>query len=111
MKLRFMLPAALALLQRKSGAQVGVNASLLDVIIEQQSPGSRRRRATTGSLLDARRPAGGDPQLSLLEGHLRHAILDPGARERLVNAEMRRTGGTRAAAIREVLRALEHDNR
>lgn len=46
-----------------------------------------------------------------LEGHLRSAILDPGARERLVDAAMQSSGGDRAAAIREVLYDLERDNR
>ena len=50
-------------------------------------------------------------QLSALEGHLRNAILDPNARERLVKDAMRIAGGSRAAAIRKVLRDLGDEDK
>jgi hypothetical protein len=49
-------------------------------------------------------------QLAALEGHLRNAILDPGARERLVNHAMRTSTGDRATAIRKVLADLHGEN-
>jgi hypothetical protein len=58
---------------------------------------------------DAPKPPG--RELAVLEGHLRHAILDPAAAGRLVQDEMRATGCDRAAAIREVLRDLESEER
>lgn len=78
---------------RRPRAQVQVRST-------GQSPASGGRR-TTGS----------GPQLAALEGHLRNAILDPAARERLIDAAIKKTGGNRAAAIRDVLRAVERDNR
>src|SRR5215472_5870897 len=74
------------------------NAGLLDDIIAQQSPSRLRKR----------RPV---PQLAALEGHLRNAILDPGARERLVNDAVRTTAGDRAAAIGKVLADLHDDDK
>jgi hypothetical protein len=79
------------------------NGGLLDAIIARQSPqntpGQRQRR----------RPVQ-NPQLAALEGHLRNAILDPGARERLVNHAMRTSTGDRATAIRKVLADLHGEN-
>src|SRR4051812_26402992 len=122
--MRFLLPAALdattaiyigiglaacvlvlivwSLLRRRSRTQ-SPNENLLDAIIERQ--GSGRSRSLP------RRAAGGGPQLSALEGHLRNAILDPNARERLVKDAMRITGGGRAAAIRKVLRDLGDEDK
>ena len=50
-------------------------------------------------------------QLSALEGHLRSAVLDLNARERLVKDAMRDAGGNRAAAIRKVLRDLAEEDK
>ena len=47
----------------------------------------------------------------MLERHLRNAILDQNARERLVNDAMRTNSGTRAAAIRKVLRDLGDEHK
>jgi hypothetical protein len=47
----------------------------------------------------------------MLERRLRNAILSESARERLVNHAMRTGAGNRAAAIREVLRDLEDENK
>jgi hypothetical protein len=68
-----------SILRRRSRAQ-SPNENLLDAIIERQSPGSGPSR----SVPDACRPAGSGPQLSALEGHLRNAVFDVKARERLV---------------------------
>ena len=87
---------------RRPRAQVQARSTghLPKDILARQSPASGGRR-TTGS----------GPQLAALEGHLRNAILDPAARERLIDAAIKKTGGNRAAAIRDVLRAVERDNR
>ena len=50
------------------------------------------------------------PQLSRLESLLRLAILDVGARDRLVADAMRKTGGYREAAVQRVLDDLHRDN-
>ena len=88
------------------------NAGLLDAIIARQSPpstlGQRQQRRPAPT--QQRRPAQ-NSQLATLEGHLRHAILDPGARERLVNDGMRTTAGDRAAAIRKVLADLHGEDK
>jgi hypothetical protein len=47
----------------------------------------------------------------MLERHLRNAIFDENARERLVNDAMRTDGGKRAAAIRKVLRDLGDEDK
>jgi hypothetical protein len=47
----------------------------------------------------------------MLERHLRDAILNENARERLVNDAMRTNGGTRAAAIRKVLSDLGDEDK
>jgi len=47
----------------------------------------------------------------VLEGHLRNAILDARARERVVNDAMWTTGGDRAAAIRKVLGDLNEEDK
>ena len=94
------------LLRRRARAQLS-DETLLKAIIERQSPGGRERPSRRGP--DARRSAGG-PQLSVLEGHLRNAILDASARERLVKDAMT-TGVGRAAAIRKVLLDLEEEDR
>jgi hypothetical protein len=60
--------------------------------------------------LDVRQLAASGPQLSALEGHLRNAILDASARERLVKDAMT-SGVGRAAAIRKVLRDLEEEDK
>jgi len=49
-------------------------------------------------------------EMARLEGHLRQAVLDPAARERLVRDAMRVTGGDRMAALRKVLADIERDN-
>jgi hypothetical protein len=91
---------AVALRRPRARTQARPTGHLLEDILARQSPGS-----------GGRHPTGSGPRLAALEGHLRNAILDPGARERLVDAAIRKTGGDRAAAIREVLRAFERDNR
>jgi hypothetical protein len=88
------------------------NASLLDTIIARQSPASSGPiRAPARSEPDAYRPVRSGPQLSVLEGHLRNAVLDAPARERLVADAMRATGGNRAAAIGKVLRDLHDEDK
>ena len=82
-------------------ASMHADKNLLDAIVERQSPGSWRQR----------RPEKGGPQHAMLEGHLRNAILDRSARERLVEFAMNKTGGDRAEAICLVLRDLENDNK
>jgi hypothetical protein len=57
-----------------------------------------------------RQKQGGDGP-DALEQHLRAAIPDRAARERLVHDAMRRTGGDRARAIRIVLDDLARDRR
>jgi hypothetical protein len=100
---------------RKARAWVDPNASLLDAIIARQSPPSERRRATTRALErrepDACKSMAGGPELSVLEGHLRNAVLNAPARERLVADAMWTTGGNRAAAIRKVLRDLHDEDK
>jgi len=95
-----------SILRRRSRAQ-SPNENLLDAIIERQSPGSGPSR----SVPDACRPAGSGPQLSALEGHLRNAVFDVKARERLVQDAMQAVGGSRAAAIRKVLRDLDEEDK
>jgi hypothetical protein len=103
------------LYSRKARAQLDTNEGLLDTIIERQSPGAGRQRRTASALprtmTGALRPTGGGPQLSVLEGHLRNAILNADARERLVKDAMRVTGGDRAAAISKVLRDLHEEDK
>jgi hypothetical protein len=83
------------------------NAALLDAIINGQLLGKTRRpRATTSP----NQIGVSASQLSRLEGHLRSAILDSGARERLVQHAMLKTGGDRAKAIRQVLDDLMAEN-
>ena len=82
-------------------ASMHADKNLLDAIVARQSPGSWRQR----------RPEKAGPQHAMLEGHLRNAILDRSARERLVAFAMNKTGGDRAEAIRLVLRDLENDNK
>lgn len=92
------------LLRRRKFRPLSVtNENLLNAIIERQSPGSKPPRVC--------RPAEGAPQVSVLEGHLRNAILDARARERLVNDAMSTTGGDRAAAIRKVLGDLNEEDK
>jgi hypothetical protein len=103
------------LLRRRCGA----NENLLDTIIERQSPGSGRQRpfwrGPEAPPLPGRRGrkanwmAADGTQLSMLEGHLRSAVLDTNARERLVKDAM--ASGGRAAAIRKVLRDLEDEDK
>ena len=63
------------------------------------------------SLSDARRQAVDRSQIEALERHLATAILDPGARDRLITDAMRVTDGDRAEAIRKVLRDLEEEDK
>ena len=90
-------------LGRKSGRS-RTNKALLETIIggKPQAPQGARRVPKAG------KPSG---QLALLEGRLRTAILDTGARERMVTQAMRSTGGDRAAAIRKVLADLEAEDK
>ena len=84
---------------------------LLDSMIGQQQSrrsGRGRSKATTSPSRQRRETA---PQLAMLERRLRNAILSESARERLVNHAMRTSAGNRAAAIREVLRDLEDENK
>lgn len=94
--------------RRPSGAQ-STNENLLEAIIERQSPGSERQRPLRRGP-DTRQPAAGVPQLSLLEGRLRTAILDAKARERLVKDTMA-TCNDRSAAVRKVLHDLEAEDK
>ena len=104
--------AGRSLLRRGSRTRSSASRNLLNTIIAQQSAGSRYPAPVASGLsrrvAGAARPAQGGPELAALERHLRTAILDPNARERLVKDAMRKTGGGRAAAIRKVLRDL-HD--
>lgn len=94
------------ILGRRSSARQRADKQLLDAVIQKQSAGSIRR--SSGSVPHAGRATG---QLALLEGDLRNAIFDPGARERLVKDAIRATGGDRAAAIRKVLSDLEREDK
>jgi hypothetical protein len=94
------------LLRRRARAQLS-GETLLNAIIERQSPGGRQHLSRRSP--DARLSAAGGPQLSVLEGHLCNAILDASARERLVKDAMT-AGVDRAAAIRKVLRDLEEED-
>ena len=96
--MRFPLSAAVAALSLKNPVPPdtsNLDSDLLDAIIKRQSPGSGRQRPT---LRDVRQSAASGPQLSVLEGHLRNAILYANARERLVKDAMA-TGVGRATAI------------
>src|SRR6476620_5194880 len=107
--MRFPLSAAVAALSLKNPVPPdtsNLDSDLLDAIIKRQSPGSGRQRPT---LRDVRQSAASGPQLSVLEGHLRNAILYANARERLVKDAMA-TGDGRATAIRKVLRDLEEED-
>ena len=99
--------------RRKFQPPAGDYERLLDAIIDRQSPAIRQRRRTTSGSgpLNAGRRGRGSPQVSMLEGHLRSAIIDAGARERLVANAMPTTGGDRAAAIRKVLRDLADEDK
>lgn len=96
--------------RRKFYARSDANESLLDSIIEKQSPKPGRRPVSRLAPV-AGRSGRGEIRLSVLEGHLRNAILDRSARERLVNAAMRATGGDRPAAIRRVLDDLHNEDK
>ena len=87
----------------------GANKNLLNAIVAGQSSGSGHQRQS-GSAPDVRPAKGSGPQLSALEGHLRSAILNPQARERLIKDAMRTTGTDRSAAIRKVLSDLHAEN-
>ena len=104
-----------SLFRHVSRTRASANRDLLNTILERPSVGSPDRRPTAPglarSLRDARRPAEGRPQLAALERHLRTAILDPGARERLVKDAMRTTGGSRATAVRKVLHDLHDEDK
>ena len=103
------------LLRRRTRTRVDHDASLLDAIVAQHSPASGRQRATirASARIDpnAGRPMEDGSQLSGLEGHLRNAVLNAPARERLVADAMRATDGNRAAAIRKVLRDLHDEDK
>jgi hypothetical protein len=90
-------------LRRKFGRS-RTDKALLETIIG----GKPRAPQGAGSVPKAGKPSG---QLALLEGHLRTAIFDPGARERMVAQAMRSAGGDRAAAIRKVLADLEGEDK
>ncbi len=102
------------LLSRRPRTRPDANAILLDAIIAQQSPDLGRQhpatRASSRSVPDLPRSADGGPQLAALEGHLRNAVLNANARERLVKDAMRVTRGDRVAAIRKVLRDLHEED-
>ena len=104
-----------ALVRRRAGARSSANKDLLNAIIERQSAGSRLNHPGTfgSSGLATAPPRAAQPgsQLAALEGHLRTAILDAGARERLVRDAMRVVGGNRAAAIRKVLHDLHDEDK
>jgi hypothetical protein len=101
--------------RRNSGARQNPNETLLNAIIERQSPGPGHQRsgrpASTQRVRPGPRPTGGDKRLAMLEGHLRNAILDANARERLVIDAMRVTHGNRTAAIDKVLRDLHGEDK
>lgn len=91
------------------------DAALLDEIIQRQS-GTTDGSSAPPAASRPRAPAPGahataDPALAALEGHLRNAILDAAARERLVCEAMRSVGDHRAAAIRKVLRDLHDEDK
>ena len=89
--------------RRKSSRSL-TNKALLETIIG----GKLQTELGAGTVPKAGKPS---RQLALLEGHLRIAILDPGARERMVAQAMRSVGSDRAAAIRKVLADLEAENK
>ena len=64
------------ILGRMSGARRRTGRKRLNAVIQRESAGSRRR--SSGSVPQAGLARG---QLALLEGHLRTAIFDPGARK------------------------------
>ena len=88
---------------RRGEARTG--KKLLAAILEKESPS---RRVPRSSVPSQSRPTG---RLASLEGHLRTAILDPNARERLVADTLRRTCGDRAAAVRKVLSDLAAEDK
>ena len=75
-----LAPIGWAMLRRRGRAQLS-DEILINAIIERQSPGGRQHPSRRGP--DARLSAAGRQQFSVLEGHLRNAILDASARERL----------------------------
>jgi hypothetical protein len=87
---------------RRRAIPTPADALLLDAIIERQSPKSSRHSKAPLA------PAGAG--LAALEGHLRTAILDPTARERLISAAQA-SGRDRAAAIRKVLSDLQQEDK
>jgi hypothetical protein len=96
---------------RRSGLRQTSGKNLQRAAVERSSPWSgspSARRPLAGSVPQVGRAAG---QLDMLERHLRTAIFDPGARERLVADALRRAGGNRAVAIRQVLSDLESEDR
>lgn len=103
------------LLLRKSKARPNAEDSLLDAGTAQPSQESGRQRSSparsTGSVPEFHRPASNGPQLSVLEGQLRSAILSTGARERLIRHALQTTNGDSVAAIRKVLNDLAEDNK
>jgi hypothetical protein len=96
---------------RRSRTRPASGKDLLTAAIKRQSPRARSpalRRSSSGNVPSVVRPMG---HLASLERHLRTAIFDPGARERLVGDALRSAGGDRAAAIREVLSDLENEHK
>src|SRR4051812_7545806 len=64
----------------------------------------------SGSVEDTHQITRAGPGVAMLEAHLRNAILDPGARNRLINEATKGTRGDRAAAIQKVLNDLHAEN-
>jgi len=96
---------------RRSGLRQMPGKDLVRAAIEKPSPRSRSpapKRASTGSVPRVGPPTG---QLAALERHLRTAIFDQGARERLIADALGHTRGDRVAAIRKVLSDLESEDR
>jgi hypothetical protein len=108
------LVTRLGVLRKRTRPSIG-NKALLDAIIAEQSPGSAGRRPTlhvqsgSGSNAGGRDKSG--PELAVLEGHVRNAVLDASARQRLISDAMRAAGGDRAAALRKVLRDPHDEDR
>jgi hypothetical protein len=98
-----------AFFHHRSKMRSNTNGTLLEAIIERQSPSPGIPRPHR-SVPNVHR-ATGSLQNPALEGHLRTAILSADARERLIADAMRSTGGSRTAAIRKVLSDLHGDDK
>ncbi len=97
--------------RRKSRNRLDTNSALLDSMIQQHAGKPAPKPTPAQRSPVANRPVGSTKATRALERHLRTAILDPAARERLVQHAIQSTGGDRSAAIRKVLNDLLAEDR